>query len=129
MLKKLPEWIIREWSRVVVDELDASGSYPDFACFTEFLSREARIACNPIASPLMINFKTIDDRIPKRAKAFNTNTQTKSFTQERQEAFSSKPKWPCFVCKSETHGIRVSQQRVLKIGRHSFMKIVSALDA
>lgn len=88
-----------------MDELDTSGRYPDFVCFTEFLSREARIACNPIASPLLINFKLVDDRIPKRAKAFNTNTQTKSFAQERQEANSHRPKWPCFVCKSEAHGI------------------------
>lgn len=105
LLKKLPEWIVRKWSRIVVDELDTSGSYPDLTCFTEFLSREARIACNPIASPLLINFKPIDDRIPKRAKAFNTNTQTKSFAQEKQEVNNNKPKSPCFVCKSEAHGI------------------------
>ncbi len=105
LLKKLPEWIVRKWSRIVVDELDTSGSCPDFACFTEFLSREAQIACNPIASPLLINFKPVDDRIPKRAKAFNTNTQSKSFAQEKQETNSCKPKSPCFVCKSEAHGI------------------------
>ena len=105
LLKKLPEWIVRKWSRIVVDELDTSGSYPDLACFTDFLSREARIACNPIASPLLINFKPVDDRIPKRAKAFNTSIQPKSFAQEKQETNSSKPKSPCSVCKSETHGI------------------------
>lgn len=105
LLKKLPEWIVRKWSRIVVDELDTSGNYPNFACFAEFLKREARIACNPITSPLLTNFKHVDDRIPKRAKAFNTNTQPKGFTQERQEATNSKPKWPCFVCKSEAHGI------------------------
>ena len=31
LLKKLPEWIVRKWSRIVVEELDKSGSYPDFA--------------------------------------------------------------------------------------------------
>ena len=104
LLKKLPEWIVR-WSGIVVDELDTSGIYPDLACFTVFLSREARIACNPIASPLLIHFKPVVDRIPRRAKAFNTNTQPKSFAQEKQEANSNKPKSPCFVCKSESHGI------------------------
>ncbi|XP_054600468.2 uncharacterized protein [Nothobranchius furzeri] len=105
LLKKLPEWIIRKWSRIAVDELDTSGNYPDLACFTEFLSKEARIACNPITSPLLINFKPVDDRIPKRVKAFNTNIQLKSFAQEKQETNSSKPKSPCSVCKSEAHGI------------------------
>ncbi|XP_070412225.1 uncharacterized protein [Nothobranchius furzeri] len=105
LLKKLPEWIVRKWSRIVVDELDTSGNYPDLACFTEFLSKEARIACNPITSPLLINFKPVDERIPKRVKAFNTNIQPKSFAQEKQETNSSKPKSPCSVCKSEAHGI------------------------
>lgn len=105
LLKKLPEWIVRKWSRIIVDELDTTGSYPDFACFTKFVSREARIACNPIASPLLMNFKPVDSKIPKRAKAFNTNTQTKSLSLEKQETSSSKPKWPCLVCESEAHTI------------------------
>ncbi|XP_039907300.1 uncharacterized protein LOC120746094 [Simochromis diagramma] len=105
LLKKLPEWIVRKWSQIVVDELDESGTYPNLACFTDFLSREARIACNPIASPLLMNFKPVDDRIPKRAKVFNTNMQPKSSAQEKQDTNISKPKSPCPVCKSETHGI------------------------
>lgn len=105
LLKKLPEWVVRKWSRIVVEELDSSGSYPDLACFTKFLSKEARIACNPIASPLLMNFKATDERSPRRAKALNTNTQTKSFTQEKQETNSSKPKPPCSVCKSEAYNI------------------------
>ncbi|XP_039679755.1 uncharacterized protein LOC120573907 [Perca fluviatilis] len=105
LLKKLPEWIVRKWSRIVVDELDTSGSYPDLACFTNFLSKEARIACNPIASPLLINFKTTDERSPKRAKALNTNIHTKTFVQEKQETNGSKPNYPCSVCKSEAHNI------------------------
>ncbi|XP_026101642.1 uncharacterized protein LOC113072978 [Carassius auratus] len=105
LLRKLPEWIVRKWSRVVVEELDTSGSYPDLACFTNFLSKEARIACNPIASPLLMNFRATNERSPKRAKALNTNTQTKSFAQEKQETNGSKPKSPCFMCKSEDHNI------------------------
>ncbi|XP_042596033.1 uncharacterized protein LOC122139888 [Cyprinus carpio] len=105
LLKKLPEWIVRKWSRIVVEELDTSGSYPDLACFTNFLSKEARIACNPIASPLLMNFRATNERSPKRAKALNTNTQTKSFAQEKQETNGSKPKSPCFICKSEAHNI------------------------
>lgn len=84
LLKKLPEWIVRKWSRIVVEELDTYGSYPDLSCFTRFLSKEARIACNPIASPTLMNFKTTDERPPKRAKALSTNIQTNSFAQEKQ---------------------------------------------
>ncbi|XP_030597267.1 uncharacterized protein LOC115788399 isoform X1 [Archocentrus centrarchus] len=103
LLKKLPEWIVRKWSPIVVDALDTSGSYPDLACFTKFLNREARIACNPIASPFSMDFKHTDERSSKRAKALNTNA--KSSTPEKQDTNYSKVKVPCCVCKNETHGI------------------------
>ncbi|CAH2307035.1 Hypothetical predicted protein [Pelobates cultripes] len=77
LLKKLPEWIVRRWSRIVVDELDKSQEYPTFAHFTEFLQKDAKIACNPISSPFPLSTKTTDERIPKRAKALNTRTQMK----------------------------------------------------
>ncbi len=48
LLKKLPDWAVRKWSRIVVEELDASGEYPTFKCFAEFVQKEAHIACNPI---------------------------------------------------------------------------------
>lgn len=60
LLKKWPEWIIRKWGWIVVDEMDSSDSYAEFTCFTEFLSRQARTA-----SLLMITFKPVDDRIPE----------------------------------------------------------------
>lgn len=39
LLKKLPDWIVRKWSRIVVNELYASGEYPTFGHFTEFLQK------------------------------------------------------------------------------------------
>ena len=105
LLKKLPEWIVRRWSRVIQKELDASGEYPSFSCFTEFINMEARIACNPIASPLLMNHKPTDERLPKRARALNTTAHKNSSTSEVQETSSSKPKPPCPSCKDETHGV------------------------
>ncbi|XP_008430942.1 uncharacterized protein LOC103478718 [Poecilia reticulata] len=106
LLKKLPEWIVRKWSRIVVEELDRSGDYPDFKCFTEVLSKEGKIACNPIASPLLGgNFKFPDDRTPNRAKTFNTNAQQKGSSHGTQDTNNCKPKSTCYVCKSEVHSI------------------------
>ncbi|GAA6082862.1 uncharacterized protein LOC122139888 [Tachysurus ichikawai] len=130
LLKTLPEWIVHKWSRIIVEELDTFGSYPDLACFTRFLSKEARIACNPIASPLLINFKATDDRSTKRVKAFNTNTKTKSFAQEKQETNGSKSKSPCL--KSEAHNITQReplQRRMVKTKRYSSVKMGSTLVA
>lgn len=103
LLKKLPDWMVRRWSRIVVGVLDGSGDYPSFACFTDFLQREARIACNPIASPLLMNVKATDERLPKRVKALNTSIQSKKSSPRSLE--NSRPKPPCLVCKDETHGV------------------------
>ncbi len=53
--------------------------------FTEFMQKEARIVCNPIASPFLINMKT-DDTFPKRAKTLNTNTQLEDYNSMTREA-------------------------------------------
>ncbi|KAL7842594.1 hypothetical protein SRHO_G00242830 [Serrasalmus rhombeus] len=86
LLKKLPEWIVRRWSRIVVDELDTSGNYPSFASFTEFVQKEAWIA---FASPLLMSTKFADERLPKRAKTFNTSAQTKNSTTVIQKEFQT----------------------------------------
>ncbi len=105
LLRKLPEWIVRKWNRIVVEELDASGDYPSFKRFTEFMQKETRIACNPIASPLFMNLKNSDERFPKRAKALSTKTDVKDFSCKRLETSSSKSNVSCFVCKDEKHSI------------------------
>ncbi|XP_073718035.1 uncharacterized protein [Misgurnus anguillicaudatus] len=103
LLKKLPEWMIRRWSRIVVEELDRSGEFPSFAHFTGFMQEEARVACNPIASPLLMNLKPSDERFPRRAKALNTSIQTKSPISGTIE--NPNLRLPCLVCKDETHGV------------------------
>ncbi|GAA6067476.1 uncharacterized protein LOC103911210 [Tachysurus ichikawai] len=105
LLKKLPEWIIRKWNRIVVEKLDASGDYPSFKHFTEFMQKETRIACNPITSPVFMNLKNLDERFPKRAKALSTKADVKDFSSKRLETFSFKPKVTCFICEDEKHNI------------------------
>lgn len=104
LLKKLPEWMVRRWSRIVVEEQDKSGDYPCFAHFTEFLQKEARIACNPIASPFLMYTRSTDERFPKRAKALNTSSLINS-TLGTPETSYSRPRIPCLACKDETHGV------------------------
>ena len=100
LLKKLPDWIVCKWSRVVVGELDKSGEYPSFDHFTEFVQTEARIACNPIASPFSFSARLSDDKFPKRAKSLNTNAQAKNYASKTSGNFPvSKSRLPCLVCK------------------------------
>ncbi|XP_013873851.1 uncharacterized protein LOC106524553, partial [Austrofundulus limnaeus] len=101
LLKKLPDWIIQRWSRIVVEELDKHQEYPSFAHFTQFLQKEAKVACHPVASPFLINEKT-EERHIKRAKALTTTVQPKS---PLPTVVSNKPKPPCLFCKDELHGV------------------------
>ncbi|KAL0961640.1 hypothetical protein UPYG_G00353580 [Umbra pygmaea] len=103
LLKKLPDWFTRRWSRVITKRLDESGNYPSFSCFTSFIQKEARIACNPVASPLLI--KATDDRQPKRARALHTNIKRNNPTEKVEKVFSTKSKPPCPICKDEMHGV------------------------
>ncbi|XP_013394628.1 uncharacterized protein LOC106162063 [Lingula anatina] len=49
ILHKLPDWLIARWGRMVV-ERKAKGSFPTFNEFAEFLSKEAKIASDPVVS-------------------------------------------------------------------------------
>lgn len=74
-------------------------------CF-EFVQKEARIACNPIASPFLFSARLSDDKFPKSAKSLSTNAQAKNHASKTSENLSvSKSRLPCHVCKEELQGI------------------------
>ncbi|XP_051813072.1 uncharacterized protein LOC110968427 isoform X1 [Acanthochromis polyacanthus] len=50
MLAKLPDWLTSRWNRKVIEVEEQSHTFPSFSQFVEFLTREAKIACNPITS-------------------------------------------------------------------------------
>ena len=47
LTKKLPAWLSRQWSRKVVALREATGEFPDFDQFVEFVQQEDRIAHDP----------------------------------------------------------------------------------
>ncbi|KAL4006146.1 hypothetical protein ACER0C_005859 [Sarotherodon galilaeus] len=102
LLRKLPEWIVQRWSRIVVEELDKSQDYPNFARFTKFIQNEAKVVCNPVASPFLMSERASEERHVKRAKALSTTIQPKS---PPIPVSTSRPKPPCLFCKEESHGI------------------------
>ncbi|XP_061691812.1 uncharacterized protein LOC133509104 [Syngnathoides biaculeatus] len=86
--------VLRSW----IDPVTIQASYNS----KKLMQKKARIVCNPIASPFMINIRTSDEGLPNKAKAFNTNTQMKGSNSATPE--SSKSKQSYLVCKSEVHG-------------------------
>ena len=51
MLSKLPEWLVNRWSRCVAQHKEKSGEFPAFRNSVEFVSKEAKIACDPVTPP------------------------------------------------------------------------------
>lgn len=50
ILSKLPDWLTSRWNRRVVEIEEATGTFPTFKQFVEFVTKEAKIACNPVTS-------------------------------------------------------------------------------
>ncbi|CAI5661726.1 unnamed protein product [Oreochromis niloticus] len=50
MLAKLPDWLTSRWNRKVTEVQEETHTFPSFSQFVDFISREAKIACNPITS-------------------------------------------------------------------------------
>ena len=43
IIRRLPPWLARQWTRRVAQQREATGEFPDFHEFVEFLSQEDRI--------------------------------------------------------------------------------------
>ncbi|KAJ8375840.1 hypothetical protein SKAU_G00064200 [Synaphobranchus kaupii] len=50
ILAKLPDWLTSRWNRKVIEVEEQSHTFPSFSQFVKFLTREAKIACNPVTS-------------------------------------------------------------------------------
>lgn len=50
MLAKLPDWLTSRWNREVVLMEEQHQRFPSFSEFVKFVTREAKIACNPLTS-------------------------------------------------------------------------------
>ncbi|KAL7835661.1 hypothetical protein SRHO_G00280080 [Serrasalmus rhombeus] len=72
LLQKLPDWATARWNRLVTKELDDGKPYPSFEVFSNFLSEEARIACNPVSS--LHALKKTEEKAGTEAKRIKART-------------------------------------------------------
>ena len=52
MIKKLPAWLSRNWTRKVASYRTGTGEFPPFALFVDFLSHEDDVANDPLTQTL-----------------------------------------------------------------------------
>lgn len=72
ILAKLPFWVTSRWNRYVTEQLDKDKDYPSFDQFASFVSKEARIACNPVSS--LYALKIVEEKPFKEIKRSRVNT-------------------------------------------------------
>ncbi|XP_026136037.1 uncharacterized protein LOC113113774 [Carassius auratus] len=72
ILVKLPNWVTSRWNRYVTKQLDQDKDYPSFSEFASFVSKEARIACNPVSS--LYALKICEEKPFKEIKRLRVNT-------------------------------------------------------
>ena len=109
LARKLPKYLFNSWNREVDHWLnndwncEAATGYPPFSHFCTFLSKEARIACNPVLSvksmerskdPRRLWRK--DGRTGNELGSFATGTEERKYDDE--VAIRQKP---CMKCKKQ----------------------------
>lgn len=50
ILSKLPDWLTARWNQKIIEVEDVSNQFPSFSQFVKFLTKEAKIAYNPVTS-------------------------------------------------------------------------------
>lgn len=112
LLTKLPDWIVTRWGRIVVKHKEEQKQFPPFKIFVEFISQEARIACDPVTSLQSVKGDFVPglrnndnrrgfterrhDNQTFRGRTFMTDTSERSTTNMSRT--DSKPKVKCLCC-------------------------------
>ena len=90
ILKKLPEHLVTRWSCQIQDYRDSTGMYPPFSTFSDFIARQARLACDPITS-----FQALKDDKPSKSTTIKSkgtalSTETKEKEKHQRQMMTRK---------------------------------------
>ncbi|XP_061767092.1 uncharacterized protein LOC133559382 isoform X1 [Nerophis ophidion] len=102
LLLKLPDWLTTRWNRTGMKIRQTNnGEYPSFSTFVEFVTMEADLACDPIAS--MQALKGLNTSKPKHSRS--QVIQAKTFTTNSSHSTSSghANTVTCLFCKRNGH--------------------------
>ncbi|XP_055056153.1 uncharacterized protein [Misgurnus anguillicaudatus] len=103
MLSKLPDWLIASWNRKVIEIQEQSGSFPTFSNFVNFITREAKIACNPVTS--LHALKASDSEKMKNPKIRSVGAKVLASSSEEKPDIKR-----CIFCERPNHGIHVCRK-------------------
>ncbi|XP_060585528.1 uncharacterized protein LOC132741396 [Ruditapes philippinarum] len=127
LLSKLPDWLIGRWNRIAATSQEEHKVFPSFKEFVNFVSKEARIASDPVTSVFSVkgNLSSPCDRGMKLSSKEN-KSQGRSYlshTQDTNRSSSSFPNISCPLCQGP-HNIDVCASFLKKsvVDRKTFIK-------
>ena len=71
-IAKLPEWLVHKWARIVFHWKEEVGQFPPFKIFSDFVTREAKIANNPVTASEGSRVKTSRSNDNKSSRSLAT---------------------------------------------------------
>lgn len=96
ILAKLPDWLTSRWNRKVIDILEETETFPSFSQFVKFLTREAKIACNPVTS--LHALKPSEDGKPKTPRIQSPGARVLATNSDEKGTVTS-----CVFCEKSGH--------------------------
>ncbi|XP_067432783.1 uncharacterized protein [Thunnus thynnus] len=95
ILSKLPDWLTARWNRKVIEVQENSNQFPSFSQFVKFLTREAKIACNPVTS--LQSLKQTDAEKTKYQRPQSLGAKTLTTNSNERTNMS------CIFCQKSGH--------------------------
>lgn len=101
VLSKLPDWLTASWNHKVIEIEEETNKFPTFSQFVSFLTREAKIACNPVTSLQSLKLGESDnsERL-KLTRPKNFGAKTLTTTSQEKTTFT------CLFCKKPKHTLQ-----------------------
>ncbi|KAL7857336.1 hypothetical protein SRHO_G00162350 [Serrasalmus rhombeus] len=114
ILSKLPDWLTARWNRKVMEFEEETQDFPSFHTFVEFVSREAKIACNPMTS--LHALKSGDAERAKPSKVRNVGAKVlASASEEKPDVEGQRGNaMGCMFCEKTNHGIQTCRKLIEK---------------
>ncbi|KAL7842541.1 hypothetical protein SRHO_G00068440 [Serrasalmus rhombeus] len=114
ILSKLPDWLTARWNRKVMEFEEETQDFPSFHTFVEFVSREAKIACNPMTS--LHALKSGDAEMAKPSKVRNVGAKVlASASEEKPDVEGQRGNAKgCMFCEKTNHGIQTCRKLIEK---------------
>lgn len=119
ILSKLPDWLAASWNRKVIEIEEQTNQFPTFSQFVEFLTREAKIACNPVTS-----LQSLKQYEPNKSDKQKLTKQKEIGVKTLLTTSQEKIQLVCVFCKKPKHSLHKCRSFLEKAvsDRVSFIK-------